>query len=225
MDDAARLLDHLGRPGAIRLGAAHTGTRPAALPTGLAPLDALLGGGVPRGCITEIAGPRSTGRTGLACSIAATVTRTGALAAWIDPDDALDPETMAATGLLLAHMLWVHPRNPDDALRAADLLLAAGGFALVVLDLPSPEIARGFTRWTRLSRAAERSGTALLVLSAARRVGAIAALGLEATARRAEWRGGAGHPCLLDGVTTRLTVARARYVRPGDQLVLRRACG
>jgi hypothetical protein len=224
VDDAAHLLHHLGRPGDILLGTAHTGTPPTPLSTGLPSLDALLGGGLPGGRITELAGPRSTGRTGLACTIAAAATRTGALVAWIDPDDALDPETAGDAGLLLAHVLWVRPRDPNDALRAADLLLAAGGFALVVLDLVRPEITRGAARWIRLSRAAERTGTALLVLSTERRVGTLAALGLEVTARRAEWSRGPGRRPLLGGITARLTVARARHAHAGGELILRRTC-
>lgn len=225
MDDAAHLLHHLGRPGDIRLGTAHTGTAATALSTGLPTLDTLLGGGLPGGRITELAGLHSTGRTGFACTVAAAATRTGAVVAWIDPHDALDPDTATAAGLLLSHVLWVRPRDPDDAPRAADLLLAAGGFALVVLDLVHPDTARRFTRWIRLSRAAERSGTTLLVLSAVRRTGTVAALGLEVTARRAEWSAGPGRRPLLGGIAVRLTVARARHVPAGGELLLRRACG
>jgi len=224
VDDAAHLLHHLGRPGDILLGTARTGTPSTSLSTGIPTLDAPLGGGLPGGRITEIAGRHSTGRTSLACTVAAVATRTGAIVAWIDPDDALDPETAAEAGLLLTHVLWVRPRDPKDAFHAADLLLAAGGFALVILDLVRPDIARGFTRWIRLLRAAERSGTALLVLSAERRAGTFAALGLEVTARRVEWSRDPGHHPLLRGIATRLTVVRARHAHAGNDLILRRAC-
>jgi hypothetical protein len=223
VDDAAHLLHHLGRPGGIHLGTAHTGMPATFLSTGLPTLDALVGGGLPGGRITELAGLRSTGRTSLACAVAAAATRTGALVAWVDPDDALDPETAAGAGLLLTHVLWVRPRDPADALRATDLLLAAGGFGLIVLDLVRPEPARGFARWLRLSRAAERSGTTLLVLSSERRVGTIAALGLEVTARRVEWSRGPGRRPLLHGIAARLTVARARRGGTGRDVVVRRA--
>jgi hypothetical protein len=222
--DAAHLLHHLGRPGDVFLGTARTGTPPTSLSTGIPTLDVLLGGGLPGGGITELAGTHSTGRTSFACTVAAAAAHAGAVVAWIDPDDTLDPETAAAAGLLLTRVLWVHPRDPKDALRAADLLLAAGGFALVVLDLVRPEVARGFTRWVRLSRAAERSGTTLLVLSAERLVGPLAALGLEATARRAEWSSGPGRRPLLLGIATRLAVARARRAPTAGELILRRTC-
>src|SRR2546427_11153446 len=95
MSGAAALLDSLGRPGGVRLGAAHPETVPR-LATGLASLDAVLGGGLPRGRITELAGPRSAGRTGLACAVAARATRAGETIAWVHPEDALHPGAAAA---------------------------------------------------------------------------------------------------------------------------------
>src|SRR5437879_7778603 len=131
---AAALLDRLGRPGDIRLGS----TRPervARLTTGLAVLDEALGGGLPRGRVAELAGAPSTGRTGLACAIAAAATRAGETIAWVDPADVLEPAAAAAAGVALARLLWVKPRSVSDACRAAEILLGAGGFGLVVLDL------------------------------------------------------------------------------------------
>src|SRR6185369_17623498 len=101
MSAARALLDSLGRPGDIRLGTARPDVL-ARLPTGLPVLDQALGGGLPRGRITELAGARSTGRTGLACTIAAAATRAGETIAWIDPADALDPAGAAAAGIALA---------------------------------------------------------------------------------------------------------------------------
>src|SRR2546430_14304978 len=122
---AVALLDRLGRPGDIRLGS----TRPetvARLPTGLAVLDEALGGGLPRGRITELAGAPSAGRTGLACAIAASATRVGETIAWVDPADALEPEAAAAAGIALARPLWVRPRSVTHASRAAAPLLRPG---------------------------------------------------------------------------------------------------
>src|SRR5438093_12079219 len=127
---AAALVDRLGRPGDIRLAS----TRPervARLSTGLAVLDEALGGGLPRGRVTELAGAPSTGRTGLACAIAATATRAGETIAWVDPADALEPEAAAAAGIALARLLRVRPRNATDALRAADIVLGVGGIGHV----------------------------------------------------------------------------------------------
>src|SRR2546425_9628344 len=94
---AAALLDRLGRPGDVRLGTAQTQTIPR-LSTGLVALDRALGGGLPRGRIIELAGRRSTGRTGLAGAIAAHATPAGGAIAWIDRGDALQAETVAAAG-------------------------------------------------------------------------------------------------------------------------------
>jgi len=222
MAGAAALLHRLGRPGAISLGTTPT-TTPARLPTRLAPLDDLLDGGLPRGRLSELAGGRSTGRTALACAIAAGATRAGEIVGWIDPEDALDPDAAAAAGLVLERTLWVRPRQLDEAVRAADLLLAAGGFGLVVLDVAeTPPDAR--THWTRLARTAERSRTALLVVSKRRQTHASAALMLEVTGRRVRWSGGSGRLVLLDGLTCRVTVARNRIGRTGGEVVLRQAC-
>ena len=222
MSAARALLDSLGRPGDIRLGTA----RPDAitrLPTGLPLLDEALGGGLPRGRITELAGPRSTGRTGLACAIAAHAPAKGETIAWIDPADALDPDTAGKAGIALAQTLWVRPRSTEDALRAAEIVLGAGGFGLVVLDTDSTRSGAG--RWPRLARAAERTRATLLVVSPRRDAGTFAALGLELTARHVRWSVQPGRLVLLEGVDARITIARSRVGRPGRTLVIKgQAC-
>src|SRR6184192_1326889 len=218
---AAALLDRLGRPGDIHLGSARPG-RVARLPTGLAALDAALGGGLPRGRVTELAGAPSTGRTGLACAIAAAATRAGETIAWVDPADALEPEAAAAAGIALARLLWVRPREVSDAFRAAEILLGAGGFGLVVLDVDAPRAGAG--GWPRLARAAERTRSTLLVVALRRAAGTFAALGLELGARRVRWSGGPGRLVLLEGIDACVTVARSRVGRPGQALVVRQAC-
>ena len=221
MSGAAALLDRLGRPGGVRLGAAHQETAPR-LATGLSALDAVLGGGIPRGRITELAGPRSAGRTGLAAAIAASATRAGETIAWVDPEDALDPEAAAAAGIALARLLWVRPRGVPDALRAAEILLGAGGFGLVLLDVdPVNASARA---WPRLARAAERTRSGLLVVAPRRAAGTFAAVGLELGARRVRWTGGPERLVLLEGIEASLTVARSRLGRLGQSLVVRQAC-
>jgi len=215
---AAALLDRLGRPGAIHLGT--VGSAPERLGTGLPPLDAVLTGGLPRSKITELAGGRSAGRTGLACRIAASATAKGEIVAWVDTDDTLDPEAAAAAGLVLDRTLWVRPRTADDAGRAAELLLAAGGFGLVILDQPK----NATLPWPRLARAAEQTRSTLLFLTLHRQAGTYAALGLELTARHSKWKRGPGDLVLLDGITSEVTVARSRIGRPGHTLTVRQAC-
>ena len=71
---------------------------PELLASGICAVDALLGGGVPRGGFTEISGPASSGRTALALSIIARASQENACA-WVDVYDALDPESAAACGV------------------------------------------------------------------------------------------------------------------------------
>ena len=80
---------------------------PELLPTGTPELDALLGGGIPRGNIAEITGASTTGRTSLALSILARAIGQGAVCAWVDVQDALDPETASAYGVQLERLLWL----------------------------------------------------------------------------------------------------------------------
>jgi recombination protein RecA len=221
MSAAAALLDRLGRPGGVRLGSAHP-EAVARLPTGLDALDRILGGGLPRGRVSELAGPPSAGRTGLACAIAAHATQAAETIAWVDPEDTLDPEAAVVAGVALARTLWVRPRGAPDALRATEILLRAGGFGLVVLDLGSRPIRTADATWARLAQAAERSRTACLVLAPRRMAGSAAAVGLEVTARRVHWSGGPGRLALLDGIEASVAVVRSAVGRPGQALVVRR---
>jgi len=153
---------------------------PAALgdgvPTGIASLDALLGGGLPRGEISEVTGPRSSGRGTLFQSILAAATGDGGLAALIDPLDMFDPPHAAGAGVVLARLLWVRGEACsagrwdvllDRGLKAVNLVLQAGGFDVVIFDLaevPHDAIRRlPFTTWFRLQRAIEGGRTACLL--------------------------------------------------------------
>lgn len=80
--------------------------RPVAA-TGIQTVDELLEGGLPLGAITEIVGPECSGRTSLALSFLAQVTRAEKVCAWIDVSDTLDPESAAAVGVDLFRFLWV----------------------------------------------------------------------------------------------------------------------
>ncbi len=77
---------------------------PELFSTGVADVDAMLGGGVPRGSITEVSGMASTGKTSFALSTLATITQLGNACAWVDVNDALSPESAAAAGVELRRM-------------------------------------------------------------------------------------------------------------------------
>ena len=154
---------------------------PAAfVPTGLEALDAHLRSGIPRGHLSEIVGPRSSGRTTLTLQLMAAATREGELVALIDTFDRLDVASLAATGADLSRVLWVRgqavskspdlvERAIDRALKAFNLVLQAGGFGLVALDLtdaPHAAVQRvPFTTWMRAQRAVEGSDTACVLMA------------------------------------------------------------
>jgi recombination protein RecA len=106
-------------------------------PTGIPDLDRLLEGGFPHGRLSEIAGPLSSGRTSLALCLLARATRAGEMVAVVDAADAFDPASAQAAGARLDRVLWARAPGWREALRSAERLLEAHGFALVLLDLPS----------------------------------------------------------------------------------------
>lgn len=199
------------------------------LATGLDAVDRLLGGGFPRGCLSEITGPLSSGRTSLAMALAAAATRAGEVVAWVDPADALDPASLEAAGGVEDRLLWVRPPGARDALRCAERLLLARGFALVVLDLasgggveignrrgmrPQPHPQPGgladarSSAWLRLTRCASASATALVLLGREPVVGSFAALAVDLHATRRRF---AERPTWLEGLETRVALRRHRF--------------
>lgn len=140
---------------------------PQPLPTGVRAIDALTGG-LPRGALTEICGPASSGRTSLLLAVLAEVTGREEICALVDAGDAFDPQSAAAAGVRLQQLLWVRCSAVEQALKAADLLLQAGGFGLVAVDLGDvpPQTARRvpLTSWFRFRRAVENTPGVLLVL-------------------------------------------------------------
>src|SRR5712671_5095057 len=131
---------------------------PEMVSSGITEMDVLTGG-LPRGCLTEICGPASSGRTTLLLAALAAATRRGECCAIVDASDALDPQSAAAAGVELDRLLWVRcgESSPqkclEQLLRAADLLLESGGFGLIALDLGDlqPQTARHIplTTWFR----------------------------------------------------------------------------
>ena len=178
------------------------------LATGIAALDAVLGGGFPRGRVSEITGPLSSGRTALAHALVAAATRNGEIVAVVDGSDAFDPESAAAAGIDLGRVLWARPTHPREALRCAERLLEARGFGVVVLDQDVPIDTRaGESIWLRMSRSATASGTALVLLASSTRAGPFAALSLEARATRVHF---ATHPAWLEALDTHVVPIRTR---------------
>src|SRR5947208_16609433 len=93
---------------------------PECVPSGVASLDTATGG-LPRGCLTEIFGPASSGRTSLLLSILAEATAREEVCALVDSEDAFHPHSAAAAGVQLTRLLWVRcAHNAEQALKAAD---------------------------------------------------------------------------------------------------------
>jgi recA bacterial DNA recombination protein len=153
-------------------------------PSGVAALDEALGGGFARGHLSEVIGSGSTGRTALIHAALATATRNGELVAIVDTLDRFDPASAAASGVHLDRVLWVRGNESGDrtpvargtastslsrSIKALNLVLSAGGFGVVVLDVAEvPARALGalpFTTWLRLQRVIAGSDTACLIVS------------------------------------------------------------
>ena len=151
-------------------------------------------GGLPRGCLTEIFGPASSGRTSLLVSILAEATARDEVCALVDAEDAFDPTSAAAAGVRLERLLWVRAaHNAEHALKAADLLIQGGGFGLVAMDLGDtrPETARriSLTSWFRLRRAVENTPTVLVAVARQSNAKTCASLMLECKRERIAWSG------------------------------------
>lgn len=208
-------------------------------PTGLSALDEKLGGGLPRGELSEVVGPRSSGRTRIATSAVAAATARGELAALVDTLDRFDPPS--AAGLVWPHLLWIrgpslgpadrpspagraaHADDPlsravDRAIKAAALVLSAGGFGLLVVDfadVPPMALRRlPFTTWLRLERMLEGRDTACLILATepvARSAGGVSLRADSRGAEPARWAGTSHRARRLAGLEVRLSLARARF--------------
>ncbi len=178
--------------------------------TGIAAFDQLTSGGIPRGALTEICGRESSGRTALCFAALGSATRQGECCAWIDSAGAFDPESAVEMGVDLNRVLWVNcGGNSEHALKSTDLLIQAGGFGLVVLDLAdtaSREARRiPLASWFRLRHAAERTGAALVAVEREINARSCSVLQIEMRRKKPVWIGK-----LLRGIATE-AAARKHY--------------
>jgi RecA/RadA recombinase len=176
------------------------------LPTGAEALDALIGGGWPKGALSELAGGRSTGRTALLLGSLAEALRRGETVALVDVGGTLDARAAARGGVALPRLLWIRC-TPAKALAAAEIVLAAGGFGLVALDLGEQRVQTPSAAWLRLKRGAEQQGTAVLVTSARRAQGALGACAVTLSQSKPRFIE-PGPPPLLVGLDTSASVER-----------------
>jgi hypothetical protein len=220
----------------------------ATVATGFCELDRQLAGGLPRGQMSEIVGVRSSGRTSLFLSTLAAATARGEAVALIDPLDMLDPPCAAEHGVDLSYLLWIRgvpaSATPPDAwfrdlrghrggrdedgpaldraVKALNLVLQAGGFGVVVLDLgevPGAAARRlPFTTWLRLERVLEGSKTACVLVGTetlARSAGGVTLLleraGAPGASGAGTWLYRGSKPRLFLGLDVDVRTIRARW--------------
>jgi recombination protein RecA len=124
-----------GRGSIMRLGDKGAKMAVEVVPTGSIALDLALGvGGVPRGRITEIFGPESSGKTTLCYHIAANAQRAGGIVAFIDAEHALDPTYAKNVGLNVDELLVSQPDTGEQALEIAETLIRSNGVDVVIID-------------------------------------------------------------------------------------------
>jgi recombination protein RecA len=104
------------------------------IPSGIATLDAALGGGFPRGRLVELFGPPSVGKTELALHVLAHTQRNTMGAAWIDADRTFDPAFAASLGVALERLAVALPESAEQALEMARSLAASSAVDLLVID-------------------------------------------------------------------------------------------
>jgi hypothetical protein len=222
-------------------------------PTDVAALDACLRNGVPRGQLSELAGPRSSGRTTLMLQLLAATTRRGEIAAVIDTFDRLDVASAVAAGVDLDRLLWVRgqaiskteatvdsrwspgeeggvggllERTIDRALKALNLVLQAGGFGVVAIDLADVPIATlkriPFSTWLRVQRTVEGGDTACVLVvpePLARSAGGLSLL----LTGRTSWAGAADRSRRVVGADLQVRVVSPRRRVGGDVQVSARS--
>jgi recombination protein RecA len=128
------ILKRYGDGSIMRLGDANS-LSIEAIPTGSLSLDLALGiGGIPRGRITEIYGPESSGKTTLCQHIVAEVQRLGGTAAYVDMEHALDPAYASKCGVDIENLLVSQPDTGEQALEITETLVRSGAVDLVVID-------------------------------------------------------------------------------------------
>src|SRR5439155_75437 len=124
-----------GKGAIMRMGADAPRVRVEAIPTGAINLDAAIGiGGIPRGRVTEIFGPESSGKTTLALHVVANSQRQGGAAAYIDAEHALDVEYAKKLGVDIDNLLVSQPDTGEQGLEITEILVRSGAVDVVVID-------------------------------------------------------------------------------------------
>ena len=199
--------------------------------TGVTAFDGQLGGGFPRGHLSELVGPRSSGRTSVLLQALAAATWRGELVALVDALDMFDARSAAAAGVDLARLLWIrghvvpdpglcrdtNQRALEQVVRAFTLVLQAGSFGLVAFDVaeaPLDAIKRlPFTTWLRLQRLVEGRQTACVLVGAEPMARSSAGLTIKLGIGKPESGGMGFRGRLFNGLDVEARVVSARLRR------------
>ena len=124
-----------GKGSIMRMGSEKARVKVECIPTGAINLDAAIGiGGIPRGRVTEVFGPESSGKTTLALHVVGNAQRAGGVAAYIDAEHALDIEYARKLGVDIDNVLISQPDTGEQALEICDILVRSGSVDVVVVD-------------------------------------------------------------------------------------------
>jgi hypothetical protein len=209
------------------------------LGSGLDALDAIIDGGILRGRISEFVGPVGSGRTTIAARFISAATSAGEVVAWIENSRGFDPADIAAGCANLDRVLWAsvdeHRKLAFDhsgrvrryrfssVFKAAEMVLKAGGFGLVVIDIGASAAPMPQSIALRLAREAERSSAAVIVLAPYRICGTFAALSLKLARVKASFtRLAPASPTLFDGYVIEASTIRNKSGRTGGNAII---CG
>ena len=184
--------------------------------SGIPEIDSLACGGLPRGAITEVFGPASSGRTSFMFSALAHATNHEEVCALVDTNNVFDPKSAARAEINCERLLWIRcANNLEHAFKATDLLLQGGGFGLVLLDLgdvPAKSTRRIISSWWyRFRRTLEATPTALVVIAEDSCVRSCASLALELRGETCLWSSSsAGLKTVSDGFAARFNNGNTR---------------
>ena len=167
--------------------------------------------------MTEVFGGPSSGKTSVAFALLAACTSAGLLGAYVDPSGAFYAPAAAGAGIALARLLVVRPPNPDLARRAVDALVRCGACALVVFDCAGLGDVLRAHQCARLASQAEKTGTALLALSAGNvpALASFASLRLRLGRLTPLWQEGSAGGRRLAGCAASIEVVKSRMSTPG----------
>ncbi len=131
----AQIEKNCGKGAIMKMGAEGARVRVDAIPTGAINLDAAIGvGGIPRGRVTEIYGPESSGKTTLCLHVVANAQRLGGTAAFIDAEHALDTDYAQKLGVDVDNLLVSQPDTGEQAMEICEILVRSGAVDVIVID-------------------------------------------------------------------------------------------